>query len=73
MADYHLTLTAAEIDNKLSNALLHSSQTLTDEQKTQARTNIGAISASDTYSRNAIDNMFGAYVNDIAELIGGEA
>lgn len=44
MSEYNLSLTAEEIDNRLVNAVLFSTQTLTEEQKAQARANIGAIS-----------------------------
>ena len=40
--NYKLSLTAEEIDQRLANALLATEQTLTPEQQTQARENIGA-------------------------------
>ena len=45
--EYQLSYTASEIDNRLGmagNAILYTEQTLTEEQKKQARANIGAIS-----------------------------
>ena len=43
MADYKLSLTAQEIDNRLQNAVLFSEQTLTEEQKLQIKRNIGLV------------------------------
>lgn len=47
MSEYNLSLTAEEIDNRLVNAVLFSTQTLTEEQKAQARANIGAGALED--------------------------
>ena len=38
---------ATSLPNQVTDVVKYTTQTLTDEQKTQARTNIGAISASD--------------------------
>lgn len=50
MADnYKLSFTAAKIDERLGkagNAVLFAEQTLTEEQKSQARENIGAADAA---------------------------
>ena len=48
--EYKLSYTASEIDAKLGeidNAILCTEQTLTEEQKSQARENIDAASLSD--------------------------
>lgn len=44
MAEYTLSFTAQEIDDKLKHTVLYTEQNLTEEQKAQARANIGAIS-----------------------------
>lgn len=38
-----LNLSTEEINNRLSNALLKTEQTLTDEEKQQVRANLGTI------------------------------
>lgn len=55
MANPHYELLFALI-NKINKALRTESQTLSDDQKTQARANIGAMSASDMSTHNADEN-----------------
>lgn len=59
--EYKLSYTASEIDNRLGiagNAILYTEQTLTEEQKAQARANIGA---------GALEDAPPKFVNDISE------
>lgn len=65
--EYKLSLTASEMDYKLTNALVHSVQELTNEQKAQARENIGAV------DKQYVDSMFSSYISEVAELVGGDA
>lgn len=57
MADFKLSHTAEEVDellNKAKNAVLHTPQELTEEQKAQARENIGAASMTSEGSADAL-------------------
>ena len=58
MADYKLSYTGSEINDRLGkveNAILYTEQTLTEEQKAQARANIGATAGEEVEFADSIE------------------
>lgn len=69
---YKMSLPASEIDAALlaaKNAVTHTPQTLTEDQKTQARENIGAANAE---VLGDVNSALDAILTIQNELIGGD-
>lgn len=66
--EYQLSYTANDIDNRLGmagNAILYTEQNLTEEQKAQARANIGAISKDEeNIVTEEVEYTYDGNVND---------
>jgi hypothetical protein len=66
MAEYTLSLTAQEIDNKLQHAILYTEQTLTEEQQNQAKANLGIPDESNSQAIIDVVSLPNMDINDKA-------
>jgi len=65
--EYQLSLTAQEIDDKLRTSVLYTEQVLTDEQKAQARANIGAADEEAICDKLTVHKFVNLYDKDSTE------